>query len=65
MPFNSYFEEYRSEFFFPADYGYTLKSRVSDLSLFEEFVDDMDMRNHKVDDLRYEDISKDKEKGCH
>jgi hypothetical protein len=53
MPFGSVFEESRTEFFLPADYSYSLRSKGS-MEEFRQFVRKMKMEAHRVSDTRYE-----------
>jgi hypothetical protein len=53
MPFTSIFEESRTEFFFPADYSYSLRSKGS-MEEFRQFVRKMKMEAFRVSETRYE-----------
>ena len=53
MPFDSFIEEHRHEFWLPADYDYTLKSKVKDPVKFKQFVKDMKMEAFKINEELY------------
>lgn len=60
MPFTARLEEFRTEFFFPADYSHSLRSKGS-VEEFREFARKMKMENFRVTDNRYEKKSPDRE----
>jgi hypothetical protein len=53
MPFTSICQEERTEFFLPADFAYTLKSKATK-DEFTDFVKKMRMHKYRVSDTRYE-----------
>jgi hypothetical protein len=53
IPFSSLLEESRQEFFFPADYSYTLRSKGSKEE-FLRFVKKMKMEQFRGSELHYE-----------
>lgn len=53
MPFKAVFEESRTEFYLPADYSYSLRSKGS-MEEFQQFVKKMKMEAFRVTDSRYE-----------
>ena len=53
MPFTSMIEESRTEFFLPADYAYSLRSKGT-MEEFLQFVRKMRMETFRVSDTRFE-----------
>jgi hypothetical protein len=58
MPFNAVFEESRTEFYLPADYSYSLRSKGS-VDEFRQFVKKMKMEDFRVANDHYEKKSSD------
>lgn len=53
MPFTSVLEESRTEFFLPADYSYSLRSKGS-VEEFHEFVRTMKLEAYRLSETRFE-----------
>lgn len=58
MPFTAVFEESRTEFFFPADYSYSLRSKGT-IEEYRAFVRKMKMDAFRVSEEHYEKKSPD------